>query len=71
VTILLRDVISIPEHAGAEDYVPRLTASVGHAAAARTLDEYVVTEPLVEAFDAAPGDPGANAAHSPEFEVRS
>ena len=32
---LLRDVIDIPERAGAEDYVLRLTDSVGHEAAQR------------------------------------
>ena len=52
---LLRDVITIPERAGAEDYVLRLTDSVGHSAVQRTLDEYVVTDALVEAFDAAMG----------------
>ncbi|MDQ1293785.1 MAG: hypothetical protein QG608_1666 [Actinomycetota bacterium] len=54
-TILLRDVIDIPERAGAEDYVLRLTDSVGHEAAGRTLDEYVVTEALAESFDTALG----------------
>ncbi|MBK6874125.1 MAG: phage resistance protein [Kineosporiaceae bacterium] len=54
-SILLRDVIDIPERAGAEDYVLRLTDSVGHAAARRTLDEYVVTDAIAEAFDAALG----------------
>lgn len=52
---LLRDVITIPERAGAEDYVLRLSDSVGHGAAARTLDAYVVTTSIVEAFDAALG----------------
>lgn len=32
-SILLRDVIDLPERAGAEDYVLRLTDSVGHEAA--------------------------------------
>jgi hypothetical protein len=36
VTSLLRDVIAIPERAGAEDYVLRLTDSVGHEVARRT-----------------------------------
>ncbi|MDQ1289609.1 MAG: hypothetical protein QG622_3175 [Actinomycetota bacterium] len=54
-SILLRDVIDIPEHAGANDYVLRLTDSVGQEAARRTLDEYVVTEALAEAFDMALG----------------
>ena len=34
-TTLLRDVIDIPERAGAEDYVLRLTDSVGESVAAR------------------------------------
>lgn len=38
-TILLRDVIDIPEHSGAEDYVLRLTDSVDDRMVARTLDE--------------------------------
>ena len=36
--MLLRDVIDIPERAGAEDYVLRLTDSVSHEAARRTID---------------------------------
>lgn len=48
---LLRDLIEIPEHARAEDYVLRLTDSVGHDAVARTMDEYVVTDALAQAFD--------------------
>jgi len=52
---LLSDVLDIPERAGAEDYVLRLTDSVGDAAAQRTLDDYVVTPSLVEAFDRAMG----------------
>jgi hypothetical protein len=55
VTTLLQDVIDIPERAGAEDYVLRLTDSVGHEVARRTLDEYVVTDALAEAFDTALG----------------
>jgi hypothetical protein len=55
VSTLLRDVIDIPERAGAEDYVLRLTDSVGHDAARRTLDEYVVTDALADAFDTALG----------------
>jgi hypothetical protein len=50
---LLREVLDIPEHAGAEDYVLRLTDSVGDVAAQRTLDDYVVTPSLVDAFDTA------------------
>src|SRR6476469_6955434 len=51
--MLLREVIDIPERVGAEDYVLRLTDSVGHEAVHRTLDEYVVTEALAAAFDTA------------------
>ena len=52
---LLRDVLDIPEQAGAEDYVLRLTDSVEPAAVARTMDEYVVTPALADAFDTALG----------------
>ncbi len=52
---LLRDVISIPESAGAEDYVLRLSSSVDKAHVAQTLAEYVVTNDLVSSFDAALG----------------
>ncbi len=52
---LLRDVLDIPEQAGAEDYVLRLTDSIEPAEIARTVDEYVVTPALAEAFDAALG----------------
>lgn len=36
---LLRDVIDIPEHAGAEDYVLRLTDGVGHDRVAATIHQ--------------------------------
>ena len=52
---LLRDVLDIPEQAGAEDYVLRLTDSIEPAEIARTVDEYVVTPALADAFDAALG----------------
>jgi hypothetical protein len=52
---LLRDVLDIPEQAGAEDYVLRLTDSIDPAVVARTVDEYVVTPALAEAFDTALG----------------
>jgi hypothetical protein len=52
-SVLLRDVIDIPEQAGAEDYVLRLTDSVGAAVVERTLSEYVVTPALADAFDIA------------------
>ena len=51
----LADVIDIPLRAGANDYVLRLTDSVGEDAAKQALDAYVVTDELVEAFDAALG----------------
>ncbi|GAA4393356.1 hypothetical protein GCM10023153_13220 [Ornithinibacter aureus] len=54
-TLLLKDVIRIPEHTGAEDYVLRLTDSVGHGAASTTIDSYVVTPAIAEAFDSALG----------------
>lgn len=50
---LLRDVIDIPEHAGAEDYVLRLTDSVGAGHAAAAVDNYVVTPALADAFESA------------------
>ena len=54
-TALLRDIIDIPERAGAEDYVLRLTDSVGAGRIERTIDEYVVTGALADAFDRACG----------------
>lgn len=54
-TILLRDVFSIPERAGVEDYVLRLTDAVSGDGARHALDDYVVTPSLVEAFDSALG----------------
>ncbi|HXL95674.1 MAG TPA: hypothetical protein VN969_42685 [Streptosporangiaceae bacterium] len=52
---LLREVLDIPERAGAEDYVLRLTDSIEPEAVAATVDEYVVTPALIEAFDSALG----------------
>jgi hypothetical protein len=52
---LLREVLDIPVQAGAEDYVLRLTDSIEPDEIARTVDEYVVTPALAEAFDAALG----------------
>ena len=52
---LLREIIDIPERAGAEDYVLRLTDSVDSTQIARTIDAYVVTPALAEAFDQAAG----------------
>lgn len=51
-SMLLRDVIDIPEKAGAEDYVLRLTDSVEADHVDRTIADYVVTPALSEAFDA-------------------
>jgi hypothetical protein len=62
---LLRDIIKIPERAGAEDYVLRLTDSVGAAQIAATLDAYVVTPALADAFDRAAGLPLGVAAPPP------
>ncbi|MGC1721895.1 MAG: DUF6079 family protein, partial [Isosphaeraceae bacterium] len=53
--MLLREVLDIPVQAGAEDYVLRLTDSIEPGEIARTVDEYVVTPALAEAFDAALG----------------
>ncbi|WP_210686514.1 DUF6079 family protein [Mycolicibacterium sp. GESEQ-9] len=53
-SVLLRDVINIPERVGSDDYVLRLTDSTDddtHIAA--TLDEYVLTDSLRENFIAA------------------
>lgn len=52
-TTLLRDVIRIPERAGTEDYVLRLTESTDADHVAQTIADYVVTESLAENFDAA------------------
>jgi hypothetical protein len=52
---LLREVIDIPEQAGAEDYVLRLTDGVGHDRVAATMRDYVVTDSLADAFDQALG----------------
>ncbi len=54
-SMLLREVLDIPVQAGAEDYVLRLTDSIEPGEIARTVDEYVVTPALAEAFDAALG----------------
>ena len=52
---LLRDVLDIPVAAGDEDYVLRLTDGIDASRIAATIDEYVVTPELVQAFDAALG----------------
>ncbi|WP_420733851.1 hypothetical protein [Brevibacterium luteolum] len=53
-TTLLKDVITIPDRAGDEDYVLRLTDSVG-SGASKTMDLYVVTDEIAAAFDQALG----------------
>jgi len=55
VSELLRDVLDIPLAAGDEDYVLRLTDGVDASRIAATIDEYVVTPALVQAFDSALG----------------
>lgn len=50
---LLRDVFSIPEATGAEDYVLRLTDATSGRGAAEAIDDYVVTPAIAEAFDQA------------------
>jgi len=52
---LLKDVIDIPTQAGAEDYVLRLSDSVGADHVAQTLAAYVVTPDLADSFDLALG----------------
>ncbi len=53
-TVLLRDVIDIPERVGSDDYVLRLTDSTDDDAhMAATLDAYVLTDSLRANFDAA------------------
>lgn len=55
-TTLLKDLIDIPERAGEEDYVLRLTDSIGSSdAVTQTLDQYVVTQDLAASFDQALG----------------
>ena len=52
-SVLLRDVLCIPERAGTEDYVLRLTDSVTQSHIDQTLAEYVVTPALADSFDVA------------------
>lgn len=54
-TTLLRDVLVIPERAGAEDYVLRLTDGVAPDRVSQTLADYVVTPAIGDAFDLALG----------------
>ncbi|MBF6346442.1 phage resistance protein [Nocardia cyriacigeorgica] len=51
----LRDIFDIPESHGTNDYVLRLSDSVGEDHLAATVDSYVVTPALAEAFDTALG----------------
>jgi hypothetical protein len=51
--VLLKDVIAIPERAGTEDYVLKLTEGVGQGRIGETIDEYVVTDDIADAFDSA------------------
>ncbi len=50
---LLREIFNIPETTSTADYVLRLTESVDDAHLERTLDDYVVTARLADAFDRA------------------
>ena len=52
---LLSDVLDIPVATGDEDYVLRLTDGIDATRIAATIDEYVVTPELVQAFDSALG----------------
>ena len=52
---LLSDVLNIPVATGDEDYVLRLTDGIDATRIAATIDEYVVTPELVQAFDSALG----------------
>ncbi|MDN4612313.1 DUF6079 family protein [Arthrobacter burdickii] len=54
-SMLLRDVFDIPERAGSEDYVLRLTDSVSGQGARHAVQDYVVTPAIADAFDAALG----------------
>lgn len=54
-TTLLKDLIDIPNQAGAEDYVLRLSDSVEADHVQQTLAEYVVTPDLAASFDRALG----------------
>lgn len=51
----LREVFDITESAGRNDYVLKLSDSVGDRQLAQTIDSYVVTDALAEAFDVALG----------------
>lgn len=50
---LLKDVFTIPERAGSEDYVLRLTSTTDDEGAAQAIENYVVTPEITRAFDQA------------------
>ncbi|HST50353.1 phage resistance protein [Jatrophihabitans sp.] len=52
-TNLLRNLIDIPERAGANDYVLKLADGVAPGTIEATIDQYVLTDDLVSAFDQA------------------
>ena len=54
-TMLLKDVIEIPEHVGSEDFVLRLTDGVSDEMAEATLDQYVITPEIAKHFAKALG----------------
>src|SRR6476646_6602119 len=49
----LRDIFTIPDSTGTDDYVLRLSSSVQADQVAATLSSYVVTPELADAFDQA------------------
>ena len=53
VTEFLKDLIDIPERAGADDYVLKLTDGVAPNHIAATVNDYVVTDDLAKTFDTA------------------
>jgi len=56
-TVLLRDAISIPENVSASDFVLKLDSGVEQAGV--TVDQYVVTDNLVDSFNKALGSVGS------------
>src|SRR5699024_5699799 len=48
---LLKDVFTIPDATGAEDYVLRLTDATTGRGATEAIDDYVVTPDIADAFD--------------------
>lgn len=51
--LTLRDIFTIPEHTGTDDYVLRLSSSVTADHMAQTIADYVLTPELIEAFEQA------------------